>query len=299
MRVTDQHNTPTRPSWIRVRRLDTATREMMQRSLAGLPTVCTAANCPNITECWRRGTATFMIMGDICTRHCKFCGVTTGQPLPLDPDEPQKLADSIRNLGLKYAVITCVDRDDLPDSGAAHWAACIRAVQAGAPGVGIEVLTGDFSGVEQDIATVVETGPDVFAHNVEVVERLQREVRPAAGWHCSLGVLATAKRIARRTGAPMLTKTGLMLGLGETLDEVKAALEAIREYDVDLLTLGQYLKPLNREGLLDVVRYVEPAEFDALAEFARSIGFKGVAATPLTRSSHLAETVLAEARGEK
>ena len=280
-----------------MRRLDTATRELMQRSLSGLPTVCTAANCPNIAECWKRGTATFMIMGDICTRHCRFCGVDTGKPGPLDPQEPQRLAESIRDLGLKYAVVTCVDRDDLPDSGAAHWAQCITAIRRDAPGVLVEVLTGDFSGVEKDIDTVIRARPDVFAHNVEVVPRLQREARPSATWERSLEVLASARFLAKRAGFPLLTKTGLMLGLGESLNEVREALRMIREYDVDLLTLGQYLKPLNRPGLLDVQRYVTPEEFNELADYAREVGFKGVAATPLTRSSHLAETMYAGATG--
>lgn len=278
-----------------MRRLDQATRELMQRSLSGQPTVCAAANCPNITECWQRGTATFMIMGEICTRHCRFCGVTTGKPEPLDTEEPTRLAASIRDLKLKYAVVTCVDRDDLPDSGAAHWAASIQSIRVAAPDVQVEVLTGDFSGVEHDIAMVVTAKPDVFAHNVEVVPRLQRAVRPAATWERSLSVLAIAKRVARGAGVPLLTKTGLMLGLGESLAEVREALSLIREYGVDLLTLGQYLKPLNRPGLLDVQRYVTPEEFNGLADYAREVGFKGVAATPLTRSSHLAETLYAEA----
>ena len=274
-----------------MRRLDPATRELMQRSLAGLPTVCVAANCPNITECWSRGTATFMIMGDICTRHCRFCGVTTGRPAPLDPEEPRRLAESIANLGLKYAVLTCVDRDDLPDGGAAHWAACITAIREHCPGVKVEALTGDFSGDEAAITTVVNARPDVFAHNVEVVPRLQRGIRPAATWERSLEVLRTVRRVADAAGIPMLTKTGMMLGIGETADEVREALRLIREYDVQLLTLGQYLKPLNRDGLVDVQRYVTPEEFDGLARYATEIGFCGVAATPLTRSSHLAETM--------
>jgi len=274
-----------------VRRLDTATRELMQRSLAGLPTVCVAANCPNITECWSRGTATFMIMGDICTRHCKFCGVTTGRPDALDPEEPQRLAESIGNLDLKYAVLTCVDRDDLPDGGAAHWAACITAIRETCPEVKVEALTGDFSGDEAAIRTVIQAQPDVFAHNVEVVPRLQKAVRPAATWERSLGVLRTARTIADAEGIPLLTKTGMMLGIGENDDEVREAMRLIREYDVQLLTLGQYLKPLNRDGLVDVQRYVSPEDFNSLAEYAKEIGFSGVAATPLTRSSHLAETM--------
>jgi lipoic acid synthetase len=279
-----------------VRRLDAQTRELMQRSLGGLATVCAAANCPNVAECWQRGTATFMIMGEICTRRCRFCGVKTGKPAPLDPAEPARLARSIADLGLKYAVITCVDRDDLPDGGAAHWAACVRAVHELTPAVGIEVLAGDFQGDCQAIAAVVEAQPDVFAHNVEVVPRLQQAARPAATWQRSLAVLQQARHAAQEQGFDLLTKTGLMLGVGETDAEVREALGLIAERGIDLLTLGQYLKPLGVDGLLEVERYVPPEEFNALAEYARNLGFRGVAASPLTRSSHLAETLYARAR---
>lgn len=292
---------PVRPNWIRVKRLDARTRELMAHSLHGQPTVCAAANCPNIGECWQRGTATFMIMGDVCTRNCRFCGVTHGKPMPLGVDEPVRLAGTITKMqaqmGLKYAVITCVDRDDLPDGGAAHWAQCVNEIKQRCNGVGIEVLTGDFQGSPESIATVVAATPDVFAHNVEVVPRLQRTARPASGWQRSLGVLTAARKVADDLGVTLYTKTGLMLGLGESLDEVREALAEIREHGVELLTLGQYLKPLNKPGLLDVVRYVPPEEFAELATYARALGFSGVAASPLTRSSHLAETLLAQAQG--
>ncbi len=200
----DAQNAP-RPSWLKVRRLDAATRELMQHSLTGLHTVCAEANCPNIGECWARGTATFMIMGQVCTRNCRFCDVAHGRPGALDPDEPYALADSIRNLGLKYAVVTCVDRDDLPDQGAAHWAQCIEAIRErcggriDSGGVGIEILTGDFRGREQDVATVVRAQPDVFAHNVETVPRLQRPIRRIANWEWSTGVLhLSAQRSPQR-----------------------------------------------------------------------------------------------------
>lgn len=268
----------------------------MQHSLGGLHTVCASANCPNIAECWSRGTATFMIMGDTCTRHCRFCGVKTGKPEGLDAREPVRLADSIAELELKYAVITCVDRDDLPDGGSAHWAECIRAIRRSNPGTGIEVLTGDFRGEPRSIATVVEAAPDVFAHNVEVVPRLQSLARPAATWERSLAVLEQAAAIAARQNIPLLTKTGLMLGIGESDGEAREALELIAARGVDLLTIGQYLKPLGVAGLLDVDRYVSPEQFDVLADYARSLGFKGVASSPLTRSSHLAETLYAGAR---
>lgn len=296
----DAQNAP-RPSWLKVRRLDAATREMMQRSLTGLHTVCAEANCPNIGECWARGTATFMVMGQVCTRNCKFCDVAHGRPGALDPDEPYTLAESIRNLGLKYAVITCVDRDDLPDQGAAHWAHCIEAIRErcggrmDSGGVGIEVLTGDFRGRETDVATVVRAQPDVFAHNVETVPRLQRSIRRIANWEWSTGVLIAARDIAKRDGIPLLIKSGMMLGLGETDDEVREAMRLLRECQVDLLTLGQYLKPRNIPDRVEVERYVSPDEFNALASYAKELGFLGVAASPLTRSSHLAETLYAEA----
>jgi lipoic acid synthetase len=279
-----------------VHRLDGSARELMQRSLGGQPTVCVSANCPNIGECWGRGTATFMIMGDVCTRHCRFCGVPHGKPAPLDPAEPARLAETVADLELSYVVITCVDRDDLIDGGAEHWTGCIRAVRERNPEVGIEVLTGDFRGEESSIATVIRARPDVFAHNVEVVPGLQSVARPSATWQRSLGVLRAARDIAQREHIPLLTKTGLMLGLGESAGEVRDALMEIRESGVDLLTLGQYLRPLNVAGLLDVERYLPPEEFEELSRYARELGFRGVAASPLTRSSHLAETLHAAAR---
>jgi lipoyl synthase len=290
-----------RPSWLKVRRLDLAARETMQRSLIGLHTVCAEANCPNIGECWARGTATFMIMGHVCTRNCRFCDVTHGRPGALDADEPYTLAETIFNLGLKYAVITCVDRDDLPDQGAAHWAACIQAIRErcggriDSGGVGIEVLTGDFHGREQDVATVVRAQPDVFAHNVETVPRLQRPIRRIANWEWSTQVLIAARNIAQAEGIPLLIKSGMMLGLGETDTEVREAMRLLLDCGVDLLTLGQYLKPRNIADRLEVDRFVPPEQFDELAAYARELGFRGVAASPLTRSSHLAETLYANA----
>jgi lipoyl synthase len=297
----DAGSTP-RPSWLKVRRLDAATREMMQRSLTGLHTVCAEANCPNIGECWARGTATFMIMGQVCTRNCRFCDVATGRPGTLDPDEPFTLAQAIHELGLKYAVITCVDRDDLADQGAAHWARCIEAIRErcggrmDSGGVGIEVLTGDFRGREQDVATVVRAQPDVFAHNVETVPRLQHPIRRVGNWEWSASVLNAARKVAQSEGIPLLVKSGLMLGLGETDAEVREALRLLRECNVELLTLGQYLKPRNVADRIDVARYVTPDEFAAHAAYAKEIGFLGVAASPLTRSSHLAETLYAGAK---
>lgn len=306
-----------RPGWIRVRRLSAPVRAMMQRELSGIATVCREANCPNIGECWARGTATYMIMGDTCTRNCAFCDVRFGRPKALDPLEPEKLARSVSALGLRYSVITCVDRDDLPDSGSAHWAACIRALRrqcgalelAPAPGnisedadiftlryrsgLGIEVLTGDFKGRREDIAATVLAGPDVFAHNVETVPRLQKLARHKASWERSIRVLMEARAIAQQAGQRMLVKSGMMLGLGETDSEVREALGRLREAGVELLTLGQYLRPRNVEGKLPVLRFVSPEEFSALREYALGLGFRGVSASPLTRSSHLAETLYA------
>lgn len=302
MTITDNNaGGAARPEWLKVRRLDAATREMMRGSLTGLHTVCAEANCPNIGECWARGTATFMIMGMVCTRNCRFCDVTHGRPGALDPDEPFNLAESIANLGLKYAVVTCVDRDDLPDQGAAHWARCIGAIRErcggriDSGGVGVEVLTGDFRGREPDVATVVHAQPDVFAHNVETVPRLQRSIRRIASWEWSTEVLRAARRIANADGIKLFTKSGLMLGLGETDDEVRESMRLLRESQVDLLTLGQYLKPRNIADRVEVDRFVSPAQFDDLAAYGREIGFLGVAASPLTRSSHLAETLYAQA----
>jgi lipoyl synthase len=269
----------------------------MLAELGGLATVCQAANCPNIGECWRRGTATFMILGETCTRNCKFCNVASGKPAPPDPAEPERIADAVARLGLKFAVLTCVDRDDLPDFGAAHWAACISAIRARCPGVGIEALAGDFQGHPDSIATVVRSRPDVFAHNVETVPRLQREIRHPASWERSIGVLRQAQALARAAGVPLLVKSGLMVGLGETDEEVYEALWLLAEAGIELITIGQYLQPLNTPGRLTVQRYVSAAQFQVYADWARAAGFKGVASSPLTRSSHFAETLVAQARG--
>ncbi len=267
----------------------------MAQQLTGLSTVCSEANCPNIGECWQRGTATFMVMGDKCTRSCRFCNVDFGKPDPLNEHEPGLLAASISELGLEYAVVTCVDRDDLPDSGAGHWVACIEAVREKCPGVKLEILTGDFKGRTEHIQAVATAHPDVFAHNVETVPRLQNAVRNKGRWELSLRVLDQARQVAVGNSFTMFTKTGMMLGLGETDDEVREAMRLLREHQIDLLTLGQYLKPLDRPDKLEVQRFVSPDEFNALAEYGLSIGFKGVAASPLTRSSHLAETLYAQA----
>lgn len=247
----------------------------------GLHTVCESAACPNIGECWNRQSLTIMILGGICTRSCQFCDVPTGRPLPPDPDEPKRVATMLGELGLRHTVITCVDRDDLIDGGAAHWAATIRAVKERSPGMVLEVLTGDFKGDTGALDAVLLAAPDVFAHNLETVPRLSRHVRVQASYARSYAVLAHAKR----RGA--ITKTGLMLGLGEDLDEVRQVLRETREIGVDILTLGQYLRPSRQH--LAVVRYVTPEEFARLRQEALAMGFPHVESGPMVRSSYHAD----------
>ena len=252
-----------------------------------LATVCEESKCPNIGECWNNGTATIMLMGSVCTRACRFCAVDTGNPRGwLDAEEPANTARSVELMNLRYVVLTSVDRDDLDDGGAAHYAACVKAVKARTPETGVEALTPDFSGDEAAVATVVTSGLDVFAQNVETVERLTRRVRdPRAGYDITLGVLAAAKRLAPE----VLTKTSLMLGLGETDDEVLRTMDDLRERDVDILTLGQYLQPTPNH--LPVERFVSPEEFEALREAGLERGFMEVVAGPLVRSSYRADRV--------
>ena len=246
-----------------------------------LHTVCESASCPNIGECWSRRALTVMILGGVCTRSCRFCDVPTGRPAPPDPDEPRRVAETLAALGLRHTVITCVDRDDLPDGGAAHWAATIRAVKARCPDMTLEALTGDFRGDPAAVDTVLAAGPDVFAHNLETVPRLSRQVRVQASYPRSYQVLARAKQ----RGA--VTKTGLMLGLGETPGEVREVLRDARAVGVDIVTLGQYLSP-SREHL-PVARYVPPDELAALRAEALEMGFPHVEAGPLVRSSYHAD----------
>jgi lipoyl synthase len=243
--------------------------------------VCESASCPNIGECWSRRALTIMILGDICTRSCRFCDVATGRPLPADPDEPRRVADMLAGLDLEHTVITCVDRDDLKDGGAAHWAETIRRVKAACPSMTLEVLTGDFKGNTADVDTVLEAGPDVFAHNLETVPRLSRQVRVQASYPRSYAILEHAR------GREAITKTGLMLGLGEEKAEVLEVLDQTRALGVDIITLGQYLQPSPKH--LPVARYVPPDEFDALRQYALDIGFPHVEAGPLVRSSYHAD----------
>jgi lipoic acid synthetase len=276
----DPEERPHHPPWIRARLPSGPVFfDLRQRVHAlGLNTVCESASCPNLGECWNAKSLTIMILGSLCTRSCKFCDVPTGRPLPPDPDEPGRVATILAELGLAHTVITCVTRDDLADGGAAHWAATIRAVKERCPSMVLEVLVSDFKGDTQAVDVVLAAGPDVFAHNLETVPRLAREVRVQASVERSLAVLAHAKV----RGA--LTKSGLMLGLGETLDEVRASMGDLRGAGVDILTLGQYLRPSRQH--LPVVRHVTPDEFSQLKDEALAVGFAHVESGPLVRSSY-------------
>ena len=254
-----------------------------------LSTVCEEAKCPNIGECWNAGTATIMLMGSVCTRACRFCAVDTGNPRGwLDAEEPENVGRSVELMGLKYVVLTSVNRDDLADGGAAHYAAAIRAIKRRNPSTAVEALTPDFAGVAKDIETVVEAGLDVFAQNVETVRRLTHPVRdPRAGYDQTLDVLAHAKRHR----PAVLTKTSLMLGLGETEEEIHHTMTDLRTASVDILTLGQYLRPTPNH--LNIERFVTPDEFDRYREWALELGFLECVSGPLVRSSYRAEQALA------
>lgn len=283
-------DTGAKPSWLRVR-LPAGERYQQVRDIVSehkLHTVCAESRCPNIAECWGRGTATLMLMGEVCTRACRFCSVSTGNPNGwLDPAEPLNVARAVELMGLRYVVLTSVDRDDLPDGGAGHYAQCIRAIHHRVPEAAVEALTPDFAGVHEHVATVLDAGLVTFAQNIETVERLTRRVRdPRAGYHQTLDVLAFAKRHAPQTR----TKTSLMLGLGETDDEIEQALDDIRAASVDIVTLGQYMRPT--EHHLPVERWVHPDEFRRYRELALSKGFVEVVAGALVRSSYRAERVL-------
>ncbi len=275
-----------KPSWIRTRVSNNprvGEIKKMMRELK-LSSVCEEASCPNLGECFSHGTATFMIMGDICTRRCPFCDVSHGRPEPLDPDEPANLAKAISQLNLNYVVITSVDRDDLRDGGAGHFDACIKAVRAASPGIQVEVLVPDYRGrVEKALEAMAENPPDVFNHNLETVPRLYKQCRPGSDYQYSLSLLAKHK--ARFPDVP--TKSGLMLGLGETIDEVKDVMRDMREHNINMLTLGQYLQP--SQAHLPVERYVHPDEFDDLAVYGKEIGFSHVASGPMVRSSYHAD----------
>jgi len=282
------------PQWLRVPFRGGRARTELRRLLRDLDlhTVCESARCPNLYTCWARRTATFMLLGDVCTRNCRFCAVSHGVPQAPDAAEPDRVAAAAREMGLRYVVLTSVTRDDLADGGAGHFAATVKAVRAVLPGAGIEVLPPDFGGRERDVAVVVDAGPTVFNHNIETCVRLTAAVRPDADYRRSLSVLAAAARLG--AGAT-LTKSGLMLGLGETAAEIRSVLGALRESGVTIVTLGQYLAPTPAHW--PVVRYVTPAEFSAWAETARhEFGFAEVVSGALVRSSYEAERAAHGAR---
>jgi lipoyl synthase len=275
-----------KPAWIRVRVSQSENFRAVKHALreASLHTVCEEASCPNIGECFGKGTATFMVLGDLCTRRCPFCDVAHGRPQPPDPQEPEHLAETVARLELRYVVITSVDRDDLRDGGAAHFAACIRAVRRRSPGTRIEVLTPDFRGrAERALDILAADPPDVMNHNLETVPRLYASARPGADYAHSLRLLQAFSE--RCPGVP--TKSGLMLGLGETDDEILEVLRDLRAHGVEMLTVGQYLQP--RAGNLPVQRYVPPQHFETLAAQARAMGFSHAACGPLVRSSYHAD----------
>ncbi len=282
-KVNRPDNPPQRkPDWIRVRAPTSPeyhkTRALM-RDLK-LATVCEEAACPNIGECWAKRHATFMIMGDVCTRACAFCNVATGKPVHLDPDEPRRVGEAVATLGLEHVVVTSVDRDDLADGGARHFALTIAAIRAAAPGTTIEILTPDFKNKPEAAQIILRDRPDVFNHNLETVPRLYTAIRPGARYFTSLQLLARVKE-----GDPaMFTKSGIMVGLGETRKEVLQVMDDLRAADVDFLTIGQYLQPTVKHAAVD--RFVTPDEFKSYAAAARAKGFPMVSASPLTRSSY-------------
>jgi lipoic acid synthetase len=286
---------PPKPNWIRVRAPNTRgyadTRKIVKEN--GLVTVCEEAGCPNIGECWDKKHATFMIMGEICTRACAFCNVATGLPTALDPEEPANVAKAVGQMGLSHVVVTSVDRDDLPDGGARHFAEVIRAIRERSPATTIEVLTPDFLRKEGALEIVVEAKPDVFNHNLETVPRLYLKIRPGARYYASLRLL---ERVKERDPS-RFTKSGLMVGLGETKEEVMQVMDDMRTAGVDFLTIGQYLQPTRKHAPID--RFVTPDEFAAYETIARSKGFLMVSASPLTRSSHHAGEDFARLRAAR
>jgi lipoic acid synthetase len=273
-----------RPEWLKVR---VRAGESFERvgglvSDLSLHTVCQEARCPNIFECWSEGTATFMILGDICTRHCGFCAVGKGKPKPLDPDEPRHVGEAVKRLGIRHAVVTSVNRDELPDGGAGHFVETIAWIRKLNPGCRVEVLIPDFCGNPTALEAVLDAGPDVLNHNVETVPRLYRRVRPDARYEQSLELLQNASK--RKNGSGMLTKSGLMVGLGESWDELLRTFRDISHTGCDVLTVGQYLSPTPRH--IPIERYYSPDEFDTLKREALTMGFRFVEAGPLVRSSY-------------
>lgn len=276
------------PTWLKAKLPKRPYSEQMKRMLREfrLNTVCEEARCPNIGECFSRGTATFMILGSVCTRSCKFCAVSKGTPSDVDEDEPMRVALMVKTLGIKHAVITSVTRDDLPDKGANQFAATVRAIKQVCDGVTVEVLTPDFGGRKELVKLVVESGPEVFNHNIETVRRLQKLIRPQADYERSLSVLRAVKEF----DGSIVTKSGLMVGLGETDDEVIEAMHDLYEAGCDIVTIGQYLQPTRRH--FPIMRYVTPQQFEFYKDVGESIGIKVVVAGPFVRSSYMAEHAL-------
>jgi lipoyl synthase len=281
---------PRRPEWMKVRAPSADSRYFEVRSLIhgqSLHTICEEARCPNISECWGRGTATFQILGDTCTRACRYCYVNSGKPEhPPDPLEPLRLAQTAAQMGLQHVVVTSVDRDDVPDRGAGHYAATIRALKRKVPEASVEVLTPDFLGVEEEaLRTVLAARPEVFNHNIETVRRLHRRMRGAkASYDKALWLLARAKEIA---DYPVLTKSGIIVGLGETNEEVVETMRDLREHSVDVVTIGQYLQPSSKHAQID--RWVHPDEFRWFREQGQELGFGSIFSGPLVRSSYRAD----------
>ena len=284
-----------KPSWIRVKAPTSETYHDTRRLMRekSLHTVCEEAACPNIGECWTQKHATVMILGDTCTRACAFCNIKTGMPRPVDPDEPEHLAEAVAQMGLKHVVVTSVDRDDLADGGASHFVRCIELMRRTTPGTTIEILTPDFLRKPGAVDAIVAARPDVYNHNLETVPRLYRTVRPGARYFHSLRLLQKVKEL----DPSLFTKSGIMVGLGEERREVHQVMDDMRSADVDFITIGQYLQPTPRHHKVE--RFVEPGEFDAYARMARAKGFLQVASSPLTRSSYHAGDDFARLRATR
>ena len=286
LRVLSSKPRQPKPDWLRIRLGDPTNQNHLLKLIEGLKlhTVCQEARCPNIFECWANQTATFMLGGDICTRHCGFCAVGKGEPTALDTDEPHHVAEAVRHLNLAHTVITSVNRDDLPDGGAAHWAETIGEVRRVNPECKVEVLIPDFNGDEAALNTVLDARPDVLNHNTETIARLYRRVRPDADYQQSLTLLRRAADRRDREQPRMLTKSGIMVGLGETFDEVVELMKDLRAVSCNIMTIGQYLQPHARR--LPVERYVTPEEFRSWRDLGMEMGFQHVQSSPLTRSSY-------------
>jgi len=282
VQLTTRSPSPRKPSWLKVKapggRNYVDVKSMMRE--LGLHTVCEEAHCPNIGECWEHRAATFMILGDVCTRNCAYCAVAHGTPQPYDPDEPRRLAEAVTHMGLEHIVITSVDRDDLPNGGAEAFAGCVTGIRARMPNASVELLIPDFKGADPALQIVVDSKPDILNHNLETIARLYRVARPGGRYDRALRLLRRAKEM----DPSLMTKSGLMCGLGEEWDELVIAMGDLREQDVDILTVGQYLRP--SDGHLPVARFYTPEEFAELRAIGQSMGYRHVEAGPLVRSSY-------------